>query len=186
MGLKLLWVDLEMSGLDPKCNVILEVAAIVTNLQFEPLTTYHSEVHQGLSVLEKMDDWNKQQHKKTGLWNTVLNSKKKIETVEQELLDTIAPFFSPNHKIILSGNTIHHDKLFIHKYMTSLAEKLHYRVLDVSSWKLIYFHKYNVEFKKKNTHRALEDIQESVEELKFYLQSIQIFKNIPIDDDLTS
>lgn len=180
--MKLLWLDLEMSGLDPDKDVILEVAAIITNKDLEELSSFQKVVHQSEFLLKGMDEWNTSHHQTSGLWNSVLNSKESLEQVEEDLLKFLDLFFKPNEKIFLAGNSIYHDRNFIKKYMQSLERRLHHRLLDVSSWKLIFFNKYNIQYKKQNTHRALDDIKESIAELQHYIRFCD-FKKITNTDD---
>jgi len=163
---KFLWLDMEMTGLDPQKEVIIEVAAIVTNDQHEELDSYHQVVRQHREYFEKMDKWNTKQHKKSGLYDMVPNG------ITQSQLEKELILFSDKHfkteKIILAGNSIYQDRLFIRKHLLEFEKKLHYRMLDVSAWKIIFANK-NVVFKKENKHRALDDIRESIREMKTYL-----------------
>ncbi len=168
---KLFWVDLEMTGLDIEKEVILECALIVTDLEFKPLDTYHSVVKQDQKYLDAMDDWNKEHHRDSGL--TALVPKGKTpEVVEKDLIE-IAKKFAAKEKIVLAGNSIGQDRLFINKYWPEFAKLLHYRMLDVTSWKLMMKNKFNISYEKKGTHRALDDIQESINELKHYLSFVK-------------
>ena len=167
---KLLWVDLEMTGLNVEKEVIIETAAIVTDFDFTPLGQYHSVVKQEQKYLDAMDDWNQTHHKKSGLLEQI-PSGKEPKLVESELCALVNEHFK-GEKAILAGNSIGQDRLFINKYMPELASLLNYRMLDVTAWKIVFKAKYNQEYKKKESHRALDDIQESIEELKFYLKSV--------------
>ncbi|RME16748.1 MAG: oligoribonuclease [Bdellovibrio sp.] len=170
----LLWLDLEMTGLDVQKEVIIEVGAIVTDIHLQELESYQAVVKQPSSYLENMDDWNQKQHRKSGLLELIPKGKNQ-RTVEDELLSLTQQHFS-GKPVVLAGNSIGQDRLFIKKYMPRLEEKLHYRMLDVSSWKVIFNNVFKKEYKKSHSnHRALEDIKESINELKFYLQ----FVNIP-------
>ena len=166
---KLLWLDMEMTGLDPERDVVIEVAGLVTNYQFEELDCFHQVVKQHQDYLEKMDKWNTKQHKKSGLYDLVPNG------IPQDHMESILLTLASKHfkeeKIILAGNSIYQDRLFVKKYFPKFAKLLHYRMLDISAWKIIFADK-GVEFKKENKHRALDDIRESVRELKSYLQYI--------------
>jgi oligoribonuclease len=164
-------MDLEMTGLDVNKEVIIEVAAIVTDLDFVSLDTYHAVVQQDQKYLDAMDDWNKTHHKESGLTDLIPRGKPQ-KVVEDDLLALIAKYF-PAEKAILAGNSISQDRLFINKYMTRFAEKLHYRMLDVTAWKVIMNAKYNIIHEKQNTHRALDDIRESIGELKTYLACVK-------------
>ena len=164
---KFLWLDMEMTGLDPEKEVIIEVAAIVTDHQHEELDSYHQVVRQHRDYLEKMDKWNTKQHKKSGLYELVPNGTSP-EQMEVELIALVDKHFK-EEKVILAGNSIYQDRLFIRKYLLKFEERLHYRMLDVSAWKIIFSNK-NIVFKKENKHRALDDIRESIREMKLYLK----------------
>lgn len=166
---KLLWIDLEMTGLDVEKEVIIEVAAIVSDYDFNSLDTYHSVVKQDQKYIDSMDNWNKEHHGSSGLIAKIPDGQLP-QKVESDLIDFCKKHFGKDRPII-AGNSISQDRLFIDKYFKSLAALLHYRMLDVSSWKIIYNDKFGLKYQKKNTHRALDDIQESIEELKFYLNN---------------
>lgn len=168
---KLLWIDLEMTGLDVTKEVILEVGAVVTNKNLDSLDTYHSIIHQPQSYLEAMDEWNKTHHKESGLLDQ-LSEGKSQERVENELIEWTSKHFR-NERAILCGNSILQDRIFIDKYFSRFSKYLHYRMLDVTSWKLVFHHFYQFQYKKKVAHRALEDIRESIEEMKTYLKCVQ-------------
>lgn len=171
----LLWLDLEMTGLDVEKEVIIEVGAIITDLDFHPVAEYETVVKQPQSYLDKMDEWNREHHGKSGLLAKIPYGKDP-HLVEEELGQLIDQHFSKEERVVLAGNSIGQDRLFINKYFTKLAERLHYRMLDVTSWKLIFKNKFQLEPEKQNGHRALDDIKESIEELQFYLQYIQTQK----------
>lgn len=168
-----LWIDMEMSGLDPETCRILEVAAIVTDENFSPLEQYEAIVFQPASVLDAMDDWCKETHGKSGLTAAVANGKPEAQ-VEKEILSLLEKYFKPEEKPILCGNSIGQDRKFIDQYMVNLSKKLHYRMLDVTSFKLIFKEKFKIEFSKKGNHRAVDDILESISELKHYLSFIKV------------
>lgn len=166
--MKFLWVDLEMSGLDVEKERIIEVAAIVTDENWQELAKYHQVVKQEQKYIDGMDDWNKEHHGKSGLIDKIPSGKPDSE-VESELVQFIEKEFAgEKEKPILAGNSIHQDRKFIDKYWPKFAETLHYRMLDVSSWKVIFKEIYGKTPEKRNTHEALEDIRESIMELKFY------------------
>lgn len=169
---KFLWIDMEMTGLDVEKEVIIEVAAIVTDLDFNELDTYHAVVKQAQEHLDRMDAWNTEHHGASGL-TALVPSGKESSVVEQELMALSKKHFGKERPII-AGNSISQDRLFIDKYMIKLSDLLHYRMLDVSSWKIIFNEKLKIKYEKKNTHRALDDIRESISELKFYLNLMQI------------
>ena len=172
---RLLWIDLEMTGLDVNKEVIIECAAIVTDLNFNTLETYEQVVQQSTSYLNNMDDWNKQHHGNSGLTAKVPFGKAS-HYVEEDLLHLIDRHWiqEEDRRAVICGNSIAQDRLFITKYWPNLEKKLHYRMMDVSSWKLMFFQKFNVKFDKSEKHRALEDILESINELKHYMQFIKV------------
>ncbi|BBH54220.1 oligoribonuclease [Fluviispira sanaruensis] len=168
----LYWLDMEMSGLDHTKERILEVALVITDLSFHVVKEYISVVHQNEDILKGMDSWCTEHHGKSGLTAKVPHGKPEKE-VEQDIIALIQEY-SPQEKIILAGNTIGQDRKFIDQWMPDLAKSLHYRMLDVSSFKIVYENIFNKKYDKKHKHRALEDIIESIEELKFYLQFVNI------------
>ncbi|MBK7961810.1 MAG: oligoribonuclease [Bdellovibrionales bacterium] len=169
----LLWVDLEMTGLQVERDVVIEVAALVTDLNFNELTCYEAVVKQSQTALEQMDSWNQEHHKASGLLAKIPSGKDPL-LVERELVElTKRHFPDPKSKPVLAGNSISQDRAFIDRYFKNLAGLLHYRMLDVTAWKIIFQNKYKKEFKKKQAHRALDDIRESIEELKFYLSFVK-------------
>jgi len=170
---RLLWVDLEMTGLDDVQDKILEVAAVVTDLEFTPLDTLHHVVFQTQDVLEAMNDWCKEHHGKSGLTAEVPKGTP-LPDVEQALIALAKKHFSAKTRIVLAGNSIGNDRRFIDRYLPEFAKLLHYRMIDVSSFKEIFREKYNIGFSKANAHRAVGDIHESIRELKHYLSFVQI------------
>lgn len=167
------WIDLEMTGLDDAKDVILEVAIIVTDLDFKPLETYNEAVFQPQQALDGMDDWCKKTHGDSGLTEKVKKGKP-LQKVEEDLLAIIKRHFPTDERVVLCGNSVGNDKRFVDKYMPELAKKLHYRILDVSSFKVVFKNKYKIKFEKKKSHKALEDITESINELKTYLSYVKI------------
>lgn len=166
-----LWLDMEMSGLDVSQCRILEVAAVVTDGNFLPLAEYEAVVFQEPAVLAAMDAWCTEQHGKSGLTAAVATGKPEAQ-VEKELIALVEKFF-PGEKPILSGNSIGQDRKFIDAYMKNLAQKLHYRMLDVTSFKVVFQASYGIKFDKKDGHRALSDIHESIRELRHYLSFVK-------------
>lgn len=170
---KFLWLDMEMTGLDVTKEVIIEVGAIVTGTDLEPLSTFHAVVKQEQQYLDRMDEWNTKQHGQSGLTALVPDGTPQNE-VEAALIAICDEHFK-GEKVILAGNSIGQDRLFIDKYMPLLAERLHYRMLDVSTFKIVFNYFYQISYSKKpSLHRALDDIQESINELKRYLSFIKI------------
>ncbi len=169
---KIFWIDLEMTGLDVVENVIIEFAGIVTDVQLEELGQFHTIVFQPQEELDKMDEWNQKTHGGSGLLGNIPNGKP-LDVVETELLDFLADHFTSG-EVVIAGNSIHQDRKFIDRYMPRLAAFLHYRMLDVSSFKLVFKDMYKVHFAKGNSHRALDDINESISELKHYMGYIKV------------
>jgi oligoribonuclease len=165
------FIDLEMTGLNYNKDVILEAALIVTDAECKPM-------HQGISYvisqpeleLEKMDDWCRKTHTESGLIKAVQISKNSIFVVQKEFISIIQKY-APDQTGILAGNSVWQDRLFISRFMPDILSNLHYRILDVSSIKELFNawkKPHQKEFEKKEAHRALADIEETIEELKFY------------------
>lgn len=174
---KLFWIDMEMTGLDVQREVIIEVAAIITDIQLRELESFETVVKQPQSFLDSMDAWNKEHHGKSGLTAKV-PSGMDAEMVETKLNDLVHRHFplaqsNPKARPLLAGNSIMQDRLFLDKYFKSFASKLHYRMVDVSSWKVIMNNRFGLVYKKQNSHRALDDIRESIGELRFYLDRVK-------------
>ncbi|MCB1197884.1 MAG: oligoribonuclease [Deltaproteobacteria bacterium] len=168
-----LWIDLEMTGLDPDKDVILEAAAIITDYNLEAKATFHEIVYQPPEVIENMDPWCIKTHAASGLTEKIPDGKP-LQQVEHDLLSFLTPYYNTNDAIILCGNTISQDRAFIKNYMPDLYNILHYRVLDVSTLKEIFARIYHKKFTKKEAHRALDDIRESIAELKYYLSFVDL------------
>lgn len=168
---KILWMDLEMTGLDPVKDVILEVAVEVTDFDFKTLATYEACVKQPKqTVLKRMqaNNWWQDYPENRDHFVQNLDDGKPLAGVEQDLLAIVAEHFG-KEPAVLGGNSIHNDRLFVKQWLPALDLKLHYRMLDVSAWKLYMQGKYKVEFRKPEAHRAFEDIQGSIAELQYYL-----------------
>lgn len=167
-----LWIDMEMSGLDVNSCRILEVAAIVTDLEFRVLETYEAIVYQPKEVLDAMDEWCKENHGKSGLTAAVAKGKPEAQ-VEKELLELVSRHFKESERPILCGNSIGQDRKFIDAYWQAFSKRLHYRMLDVTSFKIIFGNRWKIEYQKQGSHRALDDIKESIAELQHYLSFVQ-------------
>jgi len=174
---KLLWVDLEMTGLDTEEHVIIEVAAEVTDWTFRTLASYEAVIKHPDEVLARANPWARDQHEKSGLTARVRTEGRPEQEVIHELIGFIQAQFG-NEPAVLAGNSIHNDRLFIKKWWPEVDQLLHYRMLDVSSWKLVMQGKYGVSFDKNDTHRAFDDIQASIAELQYY---IEWFKDHALD-----
>jgi oligoribonuclease len=170
----LFWIDLEMTGLDENVDKILEVAIIITDLNFKPLEEYHRIVFQPKEVLDGMNDWCKRTHGESGLTAAIPNGTP-LATVEDEICELIGRHYTSGDRVVLVGNSVGNDKRFVDKYMPKVAKRLHYRLIDVSSFKEIFRDKYGVKMdKENNSHRALDDIRASIKELEFYLGFVQV------------
>ena len=173
---KLLWVDLEMTGLDPARDRILEVAAIATDWDFKEIATYEAVKKVGPALMKQRmvgDFWEKFPEVKEAL--QVQNGEgKNGRIVENELIEFVNEHFDTSERVILAGNSIHQDRKFIDNEWGRLSEMLHYRMLDVSAWKVVFDGKYHKKFAKPEAHRAMDDIRGSIEELEYYLGKITL------------
>lgn len=167
---KMFWIDMEMTGLDPIKDRILEVAIVITDLDLKTLDTYHAVVYQPQEFLAGMDKWCTDTHGKSGLTKEVASGRP-LEKVESEVVDLVIRHFGKD-KIVLCGNSVGQDRKFIEGYMPKLSALLHYRLTDISSFKEVFRNKYGIEFKKKDSHRAAPDIHESIAELAHYLSFV--------------
>jgi len=168
---KLLWVDLEMTGLDPRKDVILEIAVEITDFNFTPLASYEARIAQPRAAVEelmKANSWWETYPENRDDFLSKLEDAKSSQEVEQELIQLIQAQFG-DERAVLAGNSIHADRGFIEFHWPELTKLLHYRMLDVTSWKVVMQGKYGIEYTKKETHRAFDDIHESIEELQYYL-----------------
>ena len=167
----LIWIDMEMSGLNSDSDCILEVALVVTGPQLETLAEGPVlVVHQSDSVLDGMDDWNKSTHARTGLIDKVKASLLNEAQVEQAMIEFLAPWVEAGRSP-MCGNSICQDRRFLARHMPRLEAYFHYRNLDVSTLKeLVKRWKPEIAggVKKDGRHEALADIYESIEELKYY------------------
>lgn len=169
---KLLWVDLEMTGLDSDEDVILEVAAEVTDFEFKTLASYEAMVKQPReTVVERMqkNTWWTDFPANRDEFVSKLEQGKSSEQVQKELIELVKQHFG-DEPAVLAGNSIYNDRKFIVKAWPELNLLLHYRMLDVSAWKVLMQAKYGVTFEKKEIHRAFDDIQASIAELQHYLE----------------
>jgi len=166
---KLLWIDLEMTGLDPQRDKILEVAAIATDMQLNEIATFEAVVKVDEEVMKSRmvgEFWEKNSKSRDALMVQNRDGKPVAE-VEKELLEFVGQYFG--QEIYLAGNSIHQDRKFLEQEMPELNKKLHYRMLDVSAWKIYFENALKKKFIKPENHRALDDINGSIEEFKWYL-----------------
>ncbi|AKX59193.1 oligoribonuclease [Thiopseudomonas alkaliphila] len=167
----LIWIDLEMTGLNPATDVIIEMATIVTDAQLNVLAEGPVlAIHQPDEVLAQMDEWNTRQHGGSGLTQRVRESKITLAEAEAATLAFLAQWV-PVKASPICGNSIGQDRRFLHKYMPELEAYFHYRNLDVSTLKELvarWAPELQAGFKKGDTHLALADIRESIAELRYY------------------
>ncbi len=171
----LVWLDMEMTGLDPDHERIIEVAMILTDGQLGEIAVGPElVVHQSDEVLAAMDDWNKSHHGASGLVERVRASTISDADAEAQMLAFINAHVPAKERPVLAGNSIHQDRRFVRRYMPALEKRLHYRMVDVSTVKELARRWYpQIVAKlppKKETHRALDDIRESIDELRWYKQ----------------
>lgn len=172
-------MDLEMTGLDPVEDRILEVAAIATDWDFKEIAVYEVVKKVGPALMKKRmvgEFWEKFPEVRTALMQQN-ETGKNGRIVENELLAFIDEHFAPDQPVLLAGNSIHQDRKFIANEWHRLDSRLHYRMLDVSAWKVVFEGKYGKKFAKPEEHRALEDIRGSIMELKYYLSKVKARKS---------
>lgn len=172
----LIWLDLEMTGLNPDRDHILEIATVVTNAQLETVAEGPVfAIHQSDAVLEMMDEWNTKQHTKSGLVARVKASNVTVEHVQAETIEFLMHHV-PASKSPMCGNSICQDRRFLFRWMPKLEQYFHYRNLDVSTVKILARHwspdiAKNIKNKKESQHVALQDIYDSIAELKYYQEN---------------
>jgi oligoribonuclease len=168
----LAWIDLEMTGLDPERERIIEIAALITDGNLDLVAEGPNlAIHQPDEVLAAMDEWNTEHHGASGLTERVKASKLSEREAEDEVLAFLRQH-CVEHTAPLSGNSVHHDRAFLRRHMPRLEAFFHYRNVDVSTVKELTRRWYPQAFEgappKHRTHRALDDIRESLIELRYY------------------
>ena len=176
MTAALLWIDLEMTGIDPAEDRILEVGAIATDWEFRELGR--------LTAVVQVDEALMQRRMVGSFWEQFSDvrdalmaqngSGKPAEDVEAQLLAFVTEHFPPDQPVLLAGNSIHQDRRFIRREWPQFEKTLHYRMLDVSAWKVVFEGKYGKKFAKPEAHRALDDIRGSIQELEYYLKKVKV------------
>jgi len=169
----LVWLDMEMTGLDPATERIIEIATILTDGQLNEIAVGPDLViHQDDAVLAAMDDWNTKHHGASGLTQRVRESTISDDDADAQTVAFIQAHVPAKERPVLAGNSIHQDRRFIRRYMPLLEKRLHYRMVDVSTIKELarrWFPQVIArQPQKRDTHRALDDIRESIDELRFY------------------
>ena len=169
----LIWIDLEMTGLDPANDSILEIATVVTDKSLNILAEGPEfAIRHELARLEAMDDWNRNQHRKSGLWQRVLGSVTDLPMAEALTVEFLAHWV-PAGKSPMCGNSICQDRRFMVRLMPRLEKFFHYRNLDVSTLKELarrWAPEVHKGFIKESTHTALSDVRDSIDELRYYRQ----------------
>ncbi len=168
----IVWMDLEMTGLDPLTDTILEMATIITDNNFNVIAVGPEIIiNHPEHVLETMNEWCQKIHKKSGLCDAVLRSSTSLAEAQEQTLEFIKEY-CPEGASVLAGNSVWNDRQFLAIHMPDIIDYLNYRIIDVSSVKELVLRWYpgdvHAEFKKPDNHRALEDIKASIEELKHY------------------
>ena len=165
------WIDLEMTGLELNACHIIEIAAVITDNQLNIIDEKPSiAIHHSDDILDNMNEWCIKTHGESGLTNRVKESDVKLQDAENIILDFISKYTSKG-KAVLCGNSIWQDRRFLGKYMPKLEEYFHYRMIDVSTIKILnsaWQPASNLSFKKSSKHLALDDIHDSINELKHY------------------
>lgn len=171
---KLIWIDLEMTGLDPDKDQIVEIATIITDAHLAVLAEGPDLViNQPPAVLNNMIAWNQEHFAESGLLNEIHDSKISLAEAEEQTLNFLKKHTPPN-TALLAGNSVHIDREFLRIHMPRLAAFVHYRIIDVTTIKELALRWYpNIPpFHKEETHRAHDDILESIDELKYYQDRI--------------
>ena len=178
----LIWIDLEMTGLNPEQDYILEIATIITDQSLNILAEGPVfAINQSAAVLQRMDEWNQKQHNQSGLVQRVLSSQINVQQAEAQTMAFLQIWLDPGESP-MCGNSICLDKRFLCRYMPALAAFFHYRLLDVSTVKELA-KRWRPDlidgFTKESKHIALEDIKDSIAELKYYRENFIHHEHTP-------
>ena len=181
---RLVWVDLEMTGLDVENDVIVEIACIVTDASLAALDDgIDLVVHADAETLARMNDFVREMHTKSGLITEIAAATVDVAAAQRATLDYVKQHVPKQSTAPLCGNSIGTDRGFLARYMTDFDEYLHYRSIDVSSFKELCRRWYPEVYRKRpgkaENHRALEDIRDSIEELRFYRDNLLIPRVTP-------
>ena len=187
---RIVWIDCEMTGLDPNRHVIVEIAALVTDAQLNILGDgVDIVVHASETELAQMDSFVTEMHASSGLTEEIRQSTVDVDEAERMVLDYIRQWVPAERQAPLAGNSIASDRGFINRYMPELDQFLHYRMIDVSSLKELarrwYPRVYFGQPEKGMSHRALADIRESIRELEFYRRAMLVPGEGPSTDEVT-
>ena len=171
----LIWIDLEMTGLNPDTDLIIEIATVVTDKELKVLAEGPVQaIYQSDDILDSMDDWNKRQHKTSGLVDRVRVSTVDEPEAEQQTLEFLREYLDRGTSP-MCGSSICQDRRFLVRHMPELASFFHYRNLDVSTLKILahlWMPSVANKFQKQSTHLALADIYDSIRELEFYREHL--------------
>ena len=178
----LIWIDLEMTGLDTQADSILEIATLVTDSQLNLLAEGPElAIQHPLERLQAMDDWNRNQHTRSGLWQRVLDSKVDMAEAERQTLEFLGRWV-PAGRSPICGNSICQDRRFLARQMPALERWFHYRNLDVSTVKILarrWAPGIAAALVKESAHTALSDIRDSVAELRHYREHMGALSGLP-------
>ncbi|MEK7527644.1 MAG: oligoribonuclease [Patescibacteria group bacterium] len=165
----LVWIDIEGTGLDLNIALPLEIAVVITDRKLEVLDSVSFVIHQSQKSLSVLENWPKKHLTKNKLLTEVDKSKTTVKSTQTSILKLLEKYCLPQNSP-LCGNSLFYDKYLLMKYLPKVFDFLHYRIIDISSLKELYFrlNKNPVKFAKSENHRALDDIHESITELKFY------------------